>query len=107
MLNGALLTVVGLVLRQPDLISLSPLQAFIVTWGLNSTWISIASECANAYWGTKNTLPIAATAAKAVGGLSWQEFVVFVAHLPTAFMIPAFGVIAWELYFGKKAAKRD
>lgn len=46
MLNGALLTVVG----QPDLISLSPFESFIVTWGLNSMWISIASECAKAYW---------------------------------------------------------
>lgn len=52
-----------------------------------------------------DTILIAATATKAVGGLGWQEFVVFVAHLPTGLMIPVLGVIAWKLYFGKKVAK--
>ncbi|KIM20515.1 hypothetical protein M408DRAFT_30298 [Serendipita vermifera MAFF 305830] len=106
MTNGALLTVVGLVLRQTDLLTLNPLQSSIVTWGLNTAWISIASKCANAYWGTANTLPITAKVANAVGGLEWQEMIVLVSHLATLSMIPAFGVITWELFFGVKTANR-
>ncbi|KIM22459.1 hypothetical protein M408DRAFT_322951 [Serendipita vermifera MAFF 305830] len=106
MTNGALLTVVGLVLCQTDLLTLSPLQSSIVTWGLNTAWVSIASECANAYWGTANTLPIIVKVANAVGGLEWQEMIVLVSHLAILCMIPAFGVITSELFFGVKTTKR-
>lgn len=45
------------------------------------TWVMLASEMANAWWGTKGILPIAAGQAGAAGGAPWQEFVMNATHI--------------------------
>jgi hydroxylaminobenzene mutase len=57
------------------------------------TWGMAMSEVANAWWGTKGTLPIAAGQAGASGGSAWQELVVALAH----FAAGAGLIVAWVL----------
>ena len=52
-------------------------------------WAMMATEVANAWWGTTQTLPIAAGQAGATGGAPWQETVVKLAHV-----VGAVGLIA-------------
>jgi (hydroxyamino)benzene mutase len=49
-----------------------------------ATWFMVLSEVANAWWGTNQMLPIAASQAKATGGAPWQEMVVQLCHIPAA-----------------------
>jgi hypothetical protein len=51
------------------------------------------SEAANAWWGTKDTLPIAAGLAGASGGAPWQERVVALTHLAAGVGL----IVAWTL----------
>ena len=51
------------------------------------------SEVANAWWGTTQTLPIAASQAGATGGEPWQELVVKLTHIGAALAL----IIAWSL----------
>lgn len=44
----------------------------------------------------------AALAAGAKGALQWQEHILTVAHMAAAAMIPAFGILTYELLFGRK-----
>jgi (hydroxyamino)benzene mutase len=57
------------------------------------TWLMALSEVANSWWGTNQTLPIAASQAGATGGLPWQETVVKVAHMGAATAL----LVAWVL----------
>jgi hypothetical protein len=57
------------------------------------TWGMAISELANAWWGTKGTLPIAASQAGVSGGAPWQEMVVTLAHLAAGVAL----VVAWGL----------
>jgi hydroxylaminobenzene mutase len=57
------------------------------------TWGMAMSEAANAWWGTKQTLPIAASLAGASGGAVWQERVVALAHLAAGVGL----LVAWAL----------
>jgi len=45
------------------------------------TWSMLAAEVANAWWGTKGILPIAAGQAGATGGASWQELIMSATHI--------------------------
>lgn len=58
------------------------------------TWAMALSEVANSWWGTKQTLPIAAGQAGATGGESWQELVVTVTHIGAGLGL----ILAWALF---------
>jgi hydroxylaminobenzene mutase len=57
------------------------------------TWGMAMSEAANAWWGTKGMLPIAAAQAGVSGGSAWQEQVVALTHLAAGAGL----IIAWTL----------
>jgi hypothetical protein len=81
--NGLLFVVLGiLVLRLPHSAGSGAVRAIVVSAWL--TWLMALSEVANAWWGTNQLLPVAATQAGATGGAPWQEFVVKLCHLPAA-----------------------
>jgi len=63
---------------------------------LAAVWLTgamAASEVANAWWGTAQTLPIAASQAGVSGGQAWQELVVKLAHIGAGLAL----IIAWSL----------
>ncbi len=57
------------------------------------TWAMAMSEVANSWWGTTQTLPIAASQAGATGGEAWQELIVTLAHMGAGLAL----IIAWSL----------
>lgn len=54
---GMLTIGTGILLRS-DLFDLSHNQLMTVKWGLNSSWLMVAVEMANAWWGARNALPL-------------------------------------------------
>jgi hydroxylaminobenzene mutase len=56
-------------------------------------WLLVLSEVANAWWGTNQTLPIAASQAGATGGAPWQELVVKLTHIAGGIGL----IAAWTL----------
>lgn len=65
--------------------SLSPLQANLIFGGCAILWFPLISEALNAWWGTRQTLPLAAEAAHVlVDAPQWQETLMFLAHIPSA-----------------------
>jgi hypothetical protein len=91
--NGIMFLVAGVViLRLP--IAKSGVSAKILVAGPWLTWLVMFSEMANAWWGTRNMLPIAAGQAGAAGAQPWQETSVTVAHLIGALVLIVYwGVI--------------
>jgi hydroxylaminobenzene mutase len=57
------------------------------------TWAMALSEVANSWWGTTQTLPIAASQAGVTGAEPWQELVVRVTHMGAGLAL----IIAWSL----------
>lgn len=57
------------------------------------TWAMALSEVANSWWGTTQTLPIAAGQAGATGGEPWQELVVTLTHVGAGLGL----IVAWSL----------
>jgi hydroxylaminobenzene mutase len=57
------------------------------------TWAMALSEVANSWWGTTQTLPIAASQAGVSGAESWQELIVRTTHIGAGFAL----IIAWSL----------
>lgn len=57
------------------------------------TWPMVLSEAANAWWGTTQLLPIAASEAGATGGKPWQELVVKLTHIVAGLSL----IVAWLL----------
>jgi hydroxylaminobenzene mutase len=57
------------------------------------TWPMALSEAANAWWGTTQMLPIAASQAGAKGAVKWQELVVQLTHIVAGLGL----VLAWGL----------
>jgi (hydroxyamino)benzene mutase len=57
------------------------------------TWAMAMSEVANSWWGTTQTLHIAASQAGATGGEPWQELVVTLTHIAAGLGL----IIAWAL----------
>jgi len=90
--NGLVFIVLSLVLlnARPDLgrFSFTALQA--AAW---LTWPMLISAIANAWWGTKQTLPIAAQQAGASGGAAWQEATVTATHVVGGLSL----IVAWLL----------
>ena len=81
--NGLLFVVIGiLLLKLPHRIGGKAIWVMVVSPWL--TWLMTLSEVANAWWGTNQTLPIAASQAGAKGAAPWQELVENVCHVIAA-----------------------
>ena|SRR5947207_1369310 len=57
----------GMLVEKTDLVKLSETQATIVWTGLVAAWPVLLSECANAWWGTNEMLPLVSL------GWPWNE----------------------------------
>jgi hypothetical protein len=57
------------------------------------TWAMALSEAVNSWWGTTQTLPIAARQAGVTGAEAWQELVMRLTHMGVALTL----IIAWTL----------
>ena len=81
--NGLLFIVVAtLLLKLPH--SVGRKSVWVIVLSVWLTWLMALSEVANAWWGTTQMLPIAASQAGAAGGKSWQELVVKLTHIAAA-----------------------
>jgi hydroxylaminobenzene mutase len=89
--HGVMFLVAGLVILHQGLGS-RPASRVILTAAPWLTWPVPLSEMANAWWGTRELLPIAAQQAGAPGGTSWQEAIVSGAHI--------FGAMVLIVYWG-------
>jgi hydroxylaminobenzene mutase len=103
--HGIMFLVAGLViLRLP--IATGGVSAKMLVAGPWLTWPVMLTEMANAWWGARNTLPIAAEQAGAAGAAVWQETIVTVAHLIGALVLLVYwGVILAGLF--RKPAKGE
>jgi hypothetical protein len=62
-------------------------QKQIIYWGCTGVWATMLTEAANAWWGTRWTLPIAHQAAGLTGSplaARWKEIVLVATHFPFA-----------------------
>lgn len=92
MSNGILLLVLAtILLTLPNRIGIRSIWTMVVAAWL--TWGMAISEVANAWWGTRQMLPISASQAGATGGDSWQEMVVALAHISAGLGL----ILAWAL----------
>jgi hydroxylaminobenzene mutase len=90
--NGLLILVMAaLVLKLPHHAGPKSVGTMLLAAWL--VWPMALSEAANAWWGTKQMLPIAAGQAGAAGGKPWQEMVVQLSHLVAGVGLTA----AWGL----------
>ena len=90
--NGMLFIVLAtLLLALPHRVGLKSVWVMVVAVWL--TWGMAMSEVANAWWGTMQTLPIAASQAGATGGEPWQELIVKLTHISAGLGL----IIAWSL----------
>jgi (hydroxyamino)benzene mutase len=90
--NGVLFIVLAIVLLalQHGVGSRSVSAMVLAVW---LTWSMALSEVANSWWGTAQTLPLAARQAGAGGGEPWQELVVRATHMGAGVAL----IIAWVL----------
>lgn len=70
-----------------------PKSVWVMVLAVWLTWAMALSEVANSWWGTTQTLPIAARQAGATGGEPWQELVVRLTHMGAGVAL----TIAWAL----------
>jgi hydroxylaminobenzene mutase len=89
--NGVMFLVAGLVISHLTS-AIGGVSARILVAGPWLTWPVMLTEMANAWWGARNMLPIAAGQAGAAGALAWQEGVVTAAH--------AIGAVVLFVYWG-------
>jgi hypothetical protein len=90
--NGLLFVVLGiLLLKLPHRVGAKAVAVMVVSAWL--TWLMAFSEVANAWWGTRQMLPIAARQAGAAGAAPWQELVVKLCHIPAALGL----ILSWGL----------
>jgi len=90
--NGMLFIVLAtLLLALPHSVGRKSVWAIVLSIWL--TWAMALSEAANAWWGTTQMLPIAASQGGATGGELWQELVVKLTHIGAALGL----IIAWSL----------
>lgn len=101
-LNGMLFTLMAvLLLTLPHKVSArSALIMLIAAW---LTWLTVISEIANAWWGTAESLAIAAQQAGASGAAVWQEQFVKLTHIPAIFGL----IVAWILLIAGFVQKPD
>lgn len=91
--HGVMFLVAGLIILQLPKTTGNG-SAIILTAVPWLTWPVMLSEMANAWWGTRKMLPIAADQAGATGAEAWQEAIVTVTHLIGGIALIAFwGVI--------------
>jgi hydroxylaminobenzene mutase len=100
--NGLLIIVMAaMLLKLPH--NVGPKSAGAMLLAAWLIWPMVLSEAANAWWGTTQMLPIAASQASATGGAAWHELVVKLTHMAAGLGL----VAAWGLLvagFVKKAA---
>lgn len=90
--NGILFVVLAvLLLALPH--GVGPKSIWMMVLSAWLTWLMALSEVANAWWGTTQTLPIAAAQAAATGGEPWQELVVTLTHVAAGVGL----MVAWSL----------
>lgn len=91
--NGLLFLVQAMaLLALPHRVGFGSIRVMVVAAWL--TWAMALSEVANSWWGTKQTLPIAAGQAGATGGEAWQELVVTLTHIGAGLGL----ILAWALF---------
>jgi hydroxylaminobenzene mutase len=73
--------------------SVGPKSVWVMVLAAWLTWAMALSEVANSWWGTMQTLPIAATQAGVTGAEPWQELIVRVTHIGAGIAL----IIAWAL----------
>lgn len=104
-LNGMLFILMAvLLLTLPHTVSAR--SALVMLGAACLTWLTVISEIANAWWGTAESLSIAAQQAGASGGTAWQEQFVKLTHIPAIIGL----IVAWILLiagFVKKPASQD
>ena len=90
--NGILFIVIAtLLLALPHSVGRGSITVMLLSVWL--TWAMALSEVANAWWGTRQTLPIIAGQAGASGGAPWQELIVTAAHVGAGLAL----ILAWAL----------
>ena len=90
--NGMLFMVLATaLLALPHSVGIKSVRVMVVAAWL--TWTMAISEVANAWWGTTQTLSIAASQAGATGGEPWQELVVKLTHIAAGLGL----IVAWSL----------
>jgi hydroxylaminobenzene mutase len=90
--NGMLFIVLATaLLALPHSVGLKSIRVMVLAAWL--TWAMALSEVANSWWGTKQTLPIAASQAGVTGAESWQELVVQATHIGAGLAL----IVAWSL----------
>jgi len=90
--NGLLIIVLATLLLKVSH-NVGPTSARIMLIAAWLTWPMALSEAANAWWGTTQMLPLAASQAGASGGVPWQELVVKLTHIAAGLGL----VFAWGL----------
>jgi (hydroxyamino)benzene mutase len=90
--NGILFIVLATVLLAHRH-SVGPKSIWVMLLAVWLTWAMALSEVANSWWGTRQTLPIAARQAGATGAEPWQEMVIQVTHMGAGLAL----IIAWAL----------
>lgn len=90
--NGALFIVLATVLLALRHV-VGPRSVLVMVLAVWLTWAMALSEVANSWWGTVQTLPLAARQASAHGGEPWQELVVRATHMGAGVAL----IIAWAL----------
>lgn len=101
-LNGMLFTLMAvLLLALPHKVSAR--SALIMLIAACLTWLTVVSEIANAWWGTAESLAIAAQQAGASGAAVWQEQFVKLTHIPAIIGL----IVAWILLIAGFVKKTD
>ncbi len=102
--SGVMFLVAGLVISHLGL-GAGTLSGGILTAGPWFAWFMALSEMANAWWGTRNMLPIAAQQAGATGAAAWQEHAVSAAHMVAAIVLIAYwGTILVGLFRNQRSS---
>jgi (hydroxyamino)benzene mutase len=90
--NGMLFIILATaLLSHPHSVGIQSVRVMILAAWL--TWAMALSEVANAWWGTTQMLPIAASQAGVSGAAAWQERVVQVTHIGAGLAL----IVAWSL----------
>ncbi|KAK9235623.1 hypothetical protein V1525DRAFT_409464 [Lipomyces kononenkoae] len=107
MTQGSMILGVGLLLRQSNLLKLSPLELTITWWGFALAWPAVIVQCFNAFWGTNRLLKITAASAGANGAKAWQEETVFLTLMLSGLvLIGSFTVILLALFREQKQSTK-
>lgn len=101
-LNGMLFILMAvLLLTLPHRVSAR--SALVMLIAVCLTWLTVISEVANAWWGTAESLSIAAQQAGTSGGAVWQEQFVKLTHIPAIIGL----IVAWILLIAGFVKKPD